>query len=88
MAFENGSAGWPASNGFASIYLADLHADNSLAANWALATEAVAHHPGTHIYDNRDLGSPGALTSPVPEPGTLALLGIGCLGLACRRRIP
>lgn len=37
------------------------------------------------FLDNVDVEGSDAVTAPVPEPGTLALLGLGLFGLAARR---
>ncbi|MDO1511701.1 M4 family metallopeptidase [Maribacter confluentis] len=57
---------WPSDDGFASIYLTDLSADNQQGGNWALSTVDVATplftaytSIGVHGNSGADIGSPG-----------------------------
>ncbi|TVZ14963.1 BspA family leucine-rich repeat surface protein [Maribacter sp. MAR_2009_72] len=57
---------WPSDDGFASIYLTDLSADNQQGGNWALSTVDVATplftaYTSIGVYGNSgaDIGSPG-----------------------------
>lgn len=60
---------------------ADLGTNNVI--NWFLSVENDAF--GSYFSTSQDLGNPGSY-APVPEPATLAALGLGAMALIRRKR--
>lgn len=58
----------------------------NLAPQWTASVNGDLY--GSHFSADNDLGNPGFFAlQPVPEPATMAVLGIGALALVRRRRI-
>jgi hypothetical protein len=65
------------------VALSDLETDDVGSSNWVLAANGDIY--GSYTSANGDLGNPGTF-SVVPEPASLALVGMCLIGLAVRRR--
>lgn len=85
--FYESASPWPGSNDSASIYLKDVSLDPTDGSNWALSVAGVDGAYQGSSPRASDVGSPGVVPNPIPEPLSLALAGICCVALSmCRRR--
>jgi uncharacterized repeat protein (TIGR01451 family) len=67
VAYDDDGTIWPLDDGFSSIYLVDLAADNSVGANWALSAVGVSTPVYTGYTSNSKNGNSGAdVGSPGP----------------------